>query len=130
MSAAGWIALCGLLLGMWAACLSVRARRLTRRVRHLHRRLREERLIAAARRKLQEGQWQLEQAVDQSTSSVEAIHRAVADLSFDLWGVEAERARELHHSTADQIYGSIRLANRFTGRLLARLLGTDEDRDR
>lgn len=59
-------------------------------------------------------------AVEAGTASVEALHRALADLSFELSGNARARARHAHR--ADQVYGSIRQANRGAGGWYQRLL--------
>lgn len=96
--------------------------------------LREGQRLSEARRRVREGQARVEKTVDCSTDTLEAVHLALADLSFDIWGSgNAGKARAAHHRHAGTVYQSIRLANRGVGRLVSGLFrddGKPDGRDR
>ncbi|MFC3150641.1 hypothetical protein ACFOEK_06365 [Litoribrevibacter euphylliae] len=65
----------------------------------------------------------LTEAVDLSASSIEKIHRSIADTSFDLIETvkpvekPAQVIRKAHNMTTKEVYGSIRRINRLVGDL-------------
>lgn len=85
--------------------------------------------MVRAREELETNRRRVEQTVDWTTASVETIHRAISDLSFDLCGRTNGPARTVHDRTSEHIYGGIRDVNKGVGRLLSGLLDPD-DRDR
>ncbi|MDX1589026.1 MAG: hypothetical protein R3296_08820 [Oleiphilaceae bacterium] len=63
----------------------------------------------------------MEQLVDNSTSSVETVHRSIADTTFGVLGRLSENSlykagtdqlRQIHDGTSKGVYGTIRIANR------------------
>lgn len=118
----------GLGYGLWRAAIHLRRRQgQLLRARH---QLAESRRIVQARIDLEAGLQRVEDTVDWTTASVEAIHRAVSDLSFDLAGQEEDgHARTVHDRASKQVYTSIREVNRGVGGLLSGLLD-ERRRDR
>lgn len=97
----------------------------------LQARLADARREVQARHDLEANRQLLEETVDFATASVERIHRAVADLSFDLCGSGSRPAREVHDQTSSLVYRQIRGTNRGIGRLMSGLLKPPghDDRD-
>lgn len=83
-------------------------------VRAIHVSLAEIACLAHARQTLKARQKKIKDTVDATTDSVETIHRALANLSFDLWGNTS--ARERHDHRAQKIYGGVRGVNRLLGK--------------
>ncbi|MDT0618208.1 hypothetical protein RM531_06955 [Salinisphaera sp. P385] len=88
----------------------------------LQARLADARREVQARHDLEANRQLVEETVDFATASVERIHRAVADLSFDLCGSGSRPAREVHDHTSSLVYRQIRGTNRGIGRLVSGLL--------
>ncbi len=97
----------------------------------LQARLADARREVQARHDLEANRQLLEETVDFATASVERIHRAIADLSFDLCGPGSRPAREVHNQTSSLVYRQIRGTNRGIGRLMSGLLKPPghDDRD-
>lgn len=85
---------------------------------------------AEARQQLRNRQQKIEQAVDSTTGSVEAVHRALANFSFDLWGRDASHTRALHDQRAEQVYDTVRNANKSLGRWVGQWLEGDSSKNR
>lgn len=95
-------------------------------------RLADARREVQARHDLEANRQLVEETVDFATASVERIHRAVADLSFDLCGSSGSRpVREVHDHTSGLVYRQIRGTNRGIGKLMSGLLKPParDDRD-
>lgn len=90
--------------------------------------------LAQARVRLREKQRKFEQSLDATTDSVENVHRALADLSFNLWGHGDAAAYARHHQRAEKVYGGVRTANRLLGKWTGKWLDgnsrNDEDKGR
>lgn len=112
---------------LWRQAALVRSHR-AKLVRARHR-LAENQRVARARADLEANRQRVEDTVDWTTASVETIHRAISDLSFDLAGNETGPARTVHDRTSERVYGGIRQVNRGVGSLLSGLLD-DRTRDR
>ena len=97
---------------------------------HLSSALSEISCYAEARDKLRLRQQRIEQAVDTTTGSVETVHRALADLSFDLWGRGAHHSRARHDEYADQVYDTVRSANKLVGKWVSGWLGDRSYKDK
>lgn len=82
---------------------------------------------AEARERLKRRQQGIEQAVNSTTDSVESIHRALSDFSFDLWGRDAHRTRAVHDQRVEQVYGAVRGVNRLIGSWTNSWLGSESD---
>lgn len=111
---------------LWRQAVHLRSRR-ARLVRARYR-LAENQRIAGARAELEANRQRMEETVDWTTASVETIHRAISDLSFDLAGHENGPARTVHDRTSERVYSGIREVNRGVGSLLSGLLD-DRHRD-
>lgn len=125
-----WLAMpleagCVVLLGLFW----VRLRAIESRVAAMRIGLAEIRCYAEARTRLQQQQKQFEQAVEGTTNSVETVHRALANLSFDLWGNDSRDLRARHDVHAERLYDGVRRVNRSLGRLTGNLLGGDRRDD-
>lgn len=94
--------------------------RLERALSRQQARLTEAQICARARRAARDQRQQVAAAVDLGTDSVEALHRAVADLGFELFGDEC--GKEHHDRSADVVYDSVREIRRRTSSWLDRLL--------
>lgn len=79
--------------------------------------------LANAKQRLRERGQRAGKAVDTATDSVEAVHRALANLSFDLWGSNNPEARDQHDLRVQQVYGGVRGLNRLLGRQVSSWLG-------
>lgn len=97
--------------------------------RRLHAALAEIERLAQARERLREKHRKLEQSLDATTDSVESVHRALADLSFNLWGHGDAAARARHHQRADKVYGGVRTANRLLSKWAGKWLDGDGRND-
>lgn len=82
---------------------------------------------AEARERLKRRQQGIEQAVNSTTDSVESIHRALTDFSFDLWGRDAHRTRAAHDQRVEQVYGTVRGINRLIGSWTSSWLGSESN---
>lgn len=94
--------------------------------------LAENNRIVQARLDLEANRQRFEDTVDMTTASVESIHRAISDLSFDVLGQRKGPARTIHDHTSERVYSGIREVNRGVGSLLSGLLGErrrDRDQD-
>lgn len=92
--------------------------------------LAENNRIVRGRADLEANRQRFEDAINTTTASVESIHRAISDLSFDILGQRKGPARTIHDSTSERVYNGIREVNRGVGDLLSGLLGErDHDRD-
>ena len=58
---------------------------------------------------------------------MESVHRALADLSFNLWGAADSPARERYHQRASQVYTGVRVANRLLSKWTGDWLGGDAE---
>lgn len=83
-------------------------------VRVIHASLAEAACLAQALQTLKVRQKKIEYAVDATTDSVETIHRALANLSFDLWGSDGTRQRHDRH--AQRVYSGVHGVNRLLGK--------------
>jgi len=77
----------------------------------------------------------IQEAVDKGATSVEQIHRAIADLPLDvlekrgLLGDEGKSARKLVDSSIGAVYETIRTVNREVGELASGLFEALENHD-
>lgn len=120
-----WIIVCllaeaGLGYLFWRQARRLRSRR-AELVRAKYR-LAENQRIAKARADLEANRQRVEETIDWTTASVETIHRAISDLSFDLAGREGGPARTVHDRTSERVYSGIREVNRGVGSFLSGLL--------
>lgn len=75
----------------------------------------------------------IQEAVDKGVTSVEQVHRAIADLPFtalEQSGVKpakAEQTRALVGESIGAVYGAIRRVNQETGELISKLFESLED---
>lgn len=94
-------------------------------------RLADARREVQARHDLEANRQLVEETVNFATASVERIHRAIADLSFDLCGSGSRPVREVHDHTSGLVYRQIRGTNRGIGKLMSGLLKPParDDRD-